>query len=369
MNEPSLRDDQTGGIAPSASDSVRTRANLDVKKRAPLRVVGLDAVRGLCAIGVACYHTTYWSDGPHLHGMGLYGVYVFFVLSGASLFIAYGQKLWTTDALLGFLGNRLFRLLPLMAVVALLVGVRYGDWTKTWLTASMLFGFGNPGSMSAVTGAWSLGIEFVFYLVFPVLCALAQHRHWWIVMLLLLVSQRLYIEAVLGNGSLADHWENYTQPLSFASFFFAGCSIGRALLEGRLERMMGWSPVIWWATCLVALAVVGFYPAMNEREILLGSVAVGMTLLTYLIVFAATMLRGGEFFKRCAQFLGDISYGTYLLHPLVWIAVDGYSRRFLESVTARRATCVLLAVGLAWLSNRYFEMPIRDFGRRWLARR
>lgn len=303
--------------------------------------------------------------------MGLYGVYVFFVLSGASLQLVYGDKLGAPGSLVEFLANRLFRLVPLMLLVALLVGLRQGPEaiTKTWLTASLLLGFANPGATLTVTGAWSLGIEFVFYLVFPLLCALTRHRTWWITALVLFVSQRLYIEQVLGLTGLVAGWAAYTQPLSFASFFFVGCCIGRAWHESHLARLSGGPQAVWWSLFVVALAAIAFIPAPSPETLLLGIPAIAMTLLTWFVVLAACLLRGGAVFRGVSQFLGDISYGTYLLHPLVWSALERYGQALIGDVVLRRVLCVMLVVGLALLSNRYFEMPIRRLGRRFVDAR
>src|SRR4051794_32821994 len=49
------------------------------------RVLGWDLLRGLCALTVATYHMLLWLDIAELPALGTYGVYLFFVLSGASL--------------------------------------------------------------------------------------------------------------------------------------------------------------------------------------------------------------------------------------------------------------------------------------------
>jgi peptidoglycan/LPS O-acetylase OafA/YrhL len=51
------------------------------------RVLGWDLLRGLCALTVASYHLLYWLGLAELPALGTYGVYLFIVLSGASLAI------------------------------------------------------------------------------------------------------------------------------------------------------------------------------------------------------------------------------------------------------------------------------------------
>ena len=56
------------------------------------RIESLDLLRGLCAIGVACYHVLSWAELATIHNLGLYGVYTFFLLSGASMTVAYAPR-------------------------------------------------------------------------------------------------------------------------------------------------------------------------------------------------------------------------------------------------------------------------------------
>ena len=63
--------------------------------------------------------------------------------------------------------------------------------------------------------------------------------------------------------------------------------------------------------------------------------------------------------------LGRCSYGIYLFHlPLLY-----FSDAFFQGSLASRALFVCLTVFLAWLSWRYFETPIRLYGRMRLKRR
>ncbi len=55
----------------------------------PGRVLGWDLLRGICALGVASYHLMAWQKLADIHSIGFYGVYLFFVLSGASLTLNY----------------------------------------------------------------------------------------------------------------------------------------------------------------------------------------------------------------------------------------------------------------------------------------
>ena len=66
------------------------------------------------------------------------------------------------------------------------------------------------------------------------------------------------------------------------------------------------------------------------------------------------------------EFFGEISYGLYLYHLLVfrgfdWLLNNGVIRRLqidlLLGLTIRFLICGGIAVGIAWLSRRYLEEP------------
>lgn len=212
------------------------------------RVLGFDLLRGICAIGIAYYHVLHYLNAPgiKLYSVGLYGVYIFFILSGASLYIAYADKIRAGYDLRKFIGQRFFRIVPLFALAVLvrplfvshgLAGYTAEFFRDAVLNITLAFGLGNPAQLSIVTGGWSLGIEFVFYLIFPVILAFVSGSLFSNMVLLALISwlQMLFVgRYITGPGSL-QHWEAYTQFLSFAAYFVGGCVIGKIVLDNKKE--------------------------------------------------------------------------------------------------------------------------------------
>jgi peptidoglycan/LPS O-acetylase OafA/YrhL len=132
------------------------------------RIESLDLLRGLCAIGVACYHVMSWLGVATVHDLGLYGVYLFFLLSGASMTIAYARRFADGYPVTSYLALRYIRLAPLYVLAATYVAIvdlrslytlpqLVGRWL---LNVTFLFGVANPGDTSLIVGGWSLGIEF-----------------------------------------------------------------------------------------------------------------------------------------------------------------------------------------------------------------
>ena len=335
------------------------------------RVAGFDLLRGICAIAVLVYHVLAWNDWAHLYNWGTYGVYIFFVLSGASMYVAYSERFAKGYSIAKFLALRLIRLLPLylMAMVLALAikfmrsGADLSTIGMAYLNAFLLFGLGNPGSTSQVTGGWSIGIEFVFYLVFPVLLALVSGKRWLWVLLVAFTSQHVFINTVLHGATLVESWSIYTQFLAFGFYFAAGCAIGRAMQEGWLRASWLGAPLL-----VGALAVLALTSQATSEASLTGLLGILLSLLAVTAVASSATLQfrfGGH---RLADLLGKSSYGVYILHPLI----GGTLKTVAKSIPMHPATIlgltVVMTVVLALLVERYLEQPAQRYLKARLAR-
>lgn len=202
----------------------------------------LDLIRGLAALGVVIYHYLSWSMDIHIQSLGTFSVYLFFVLSGLTMMMVYGPRFATgisPETIKEFFVNRVARLLPLLAAIAFLSFVYQSfvasEGSVPWregalralLTGTSLFSLQLPGYLSNTTGAWSLGIETVFYLLFPIIAvgAMNASRVTLAAIVFALVAAQhaglyLYSDLVAKDATL--HWNYYTTPLTFAPFFALG---------------------------------------------------------------------------------------------------------------------------------------------------
>jgi exopolysaccharide production protein ExoZ len=321
----------------------------------PGRIHGFDFLRGICAIVVAVYHMLHWSDIANLHAWALFGVYIFFVLSGASLVLAYRDRFDRGFPASTFLALRVARIAPLfvLTVTAYLAM----NWPPSWnyaltsiINVPLLFGMGNPGLTSQVTGGWSLGIEFVFYLMFPLMLSVAacSGRLW--IALLLAVSQLVFINVVLDGKTLESAWSAYTQPLAFVAYFYSGCLIGLAVLDGvRPHRLL------FAVTLLGILAGSG----ATAAETLTGLRGMVLFSLAIAVVYFSAGLTFGAWRRGIAAFLGDTSYGVYLLHPLVFLVV----RKLGLPTPYAIAVTLVATLAAAYASHRLYEEPIRNWAK------
>jgi peptidoglycan/LPS O-acetylase OafA/YrhL len=344
----------------------------------------LDGLRGLLALGVFFTHSLsfhYWSvsgrwDVPPSHfyaQLAIAPVAMFFIITGF---------LFWTKAQNGSLGNlgvyfvhRIRRLFPaylfslfvVVVVVAALtdfeIRVSLGSLLKSFV-AYLSFSLIPGPPLNGLNGAalinanvfWSLRVEWMFYIILPVLALLARTK--WNQLLLLLLSIVLYfllpvlrvrMPMIKGLGTLL-YFDFY-----FLSYFLLGMLISFLKKRYQLESFAR-SPLATIAAVLAVVVLFGIVPA--EAGLLVGTV-LGLPLL--LIVF------GNSFFgllrTKPLVLLGQISYSTYLLHGVVLFVVNkllpakiklGMTPTMFWAVTALNG---IIVVALSSFSYRYFEAP------------
>jgi peptidoglycan/LPS O-acetylase OafA/YrhL len=149
----------------------------------------LDGVRAIAILLVFTAHPAYEHFWPALHGPN--GVTIFFVLSGF-LITTLALREEARDGWLdlkGFYIRRICRIYPLYVVVlalycVLILGLGMESARKTlFLDELPYYALGLPehglfvhGVIAPFDGAWSLGIEEKFYLLWPVLLVATARR-------------------------------------------------------------------------------------------------------------------------------------------------------------------------------------------------
>jgi peptidoglycan/LPS O-acetylase OafA/YrhL len=310
---------------------------------------------------------------------------MFFVLSGASLAYTYGGITRARD-MGAFLLTRWLRLAPLYlllcGVFVAFLSVRNGELVdglplRLALNASFAFGLHDPTIWALLVGGWSLGIEFVYYLAFPLLLAALSRAAWCAAVALALgVLQWAWIHHTAGSDAgYAASAVAYHQVPAFAAYFFGGCVIG----HWRRTRFLSLAPsagmAVWVATAGLLLAL---NPARAGDE-LLGPRGAALFGLCFAAVFVSGQVSLADRAARVAGWLGDITYGCYLLHPMLffgfaWFVLPRFGITEIEALPPAARWGVLggvLALSClgAAASERWFEAPLRRWGKRMLGQR
>jgi peptidoglycan/LPS O-acetylase OafA/YrhL len=352
----------------------------------------LDGLRALAVVGVICYH-----GGLAWAGGGFLGVDAFFVLSGyliTTLLLTEWRSSsvgteWNATGridLKAFWARRARRLLPALllvlgavAVYAVLVAAPgelrtiradgiaslfyIANWRFIWSGASYFAQFGAP---SPLRHFWSLAIEEQFYLLWP------------LIVFGILRWRRGSIRALAGFatvaaiGSAVLMWTMYVPGQDPSRVYYGTDTRASSLLVGALLGMlMLRRPVVegtanrWilHGAGIVAAVVLGYWwsTATEHSDWLYRGGFVIAAVLVAVVIASITQPKYGPLGHVLAlkplRFIGLISYGLYLWHWPVFIALsptrvplDGY---------ALFAVRVAATLTIATVSYYLIEMPIR----------
>ncbi len=335
----------------------------------------LDGLRGLLALSVAAYHFSGWT---HVFGrgtpassavavLGIYGVEGFFIISGFCFFHLYGETGLDARGLRGFHLKRYLRIAPLyyVALVLNVVGAQpVGPltWTRALENLTLTFGLFHPNH-ARVLGGWSIGIEYVFYLVFPLLVWLVRRRSvLYAVTLALMALAVVHGISAPVSESIWVRFDRYVEVPNHAFLFLWGGVI--ADLRRRVSARVSSAGLFFGLTTLVLLCAAGQPPFQDHFDVMAGWPRVGLLVACFVMVLLVALHAPSEgLLQRALGWLGDHSYAVYLLHPLaVSLAL------WLVPVERSPRGVFALAMGLtlvfAALSRALVERPAIALGKR-----
>ncbi len=336
----------------------------------------LEGLRAVAVVLVLAYHARV----PGFGG-GFVGVDVFFVLSG---FLITGLLLRElrqsgTISLPAFYARRARRLLPaalfvlfvtLVASVILLPPLQVGDVggdvaAAALYVSNLRFGlqatdyFQAAQAPSPVLHYWSLGVEEQFYVFWPAILLLVGHgaarigRR--IGLAVIAISAASLLLAVWLTG-VDQPWAFYLLP---TRAWELGLGAILAVGAGRLSAIPGWLAITlgWAGLGLVVLSgvVLGVDTPFPGTAALLPTI--GSALVIAAGVWAVPRGAGNLLGMAVPRFLGRISYSLYLWHwPLLILpeAAIGHPLPWWA-----RGSLVVVAIGLAAVTQRWVEDPLR----------
>jgi peptidoglycan/LPS O-acetylase OafA/YrhL len=338
-------------------------------------MASLDGVRAVSVLAVMSYHA---GGGAWSSLNGGRGVEVFFLLSGyliTTLCLREEARRGRVD-IRAFFVRRVFRILPLfflvlgsytVLVLALHIDGRrhafahalpyYAGYLEEW----PVFHAGPQGLPFGV--AWSLGIEEKFYVVWPLLAFWLLRKRagrGWIAVLTAVCFTTVATIHPLGVGQMVVHY----------SAILLGCALALLLHNPHCwERISPLQRREVLPIGLVVVAILWLVPMPDLAPFVPVPSQLGF-LLPVLVVFCALVMAGESADAKVPRLLlkvGQLSYGIYLTHQLVFQAIG----RVLPDSTGSTAALVELTVGLpvtmvlCAVLNATVERPLILWGRRW----
>jgi peptidoglycan/LPS O-acetylase OafA/YrhL len=339
------------------------------------RLHGLDYLRGLCAFGIMIYHYASWSFGEQsahsfLGRIGIYGVVIFYILSGQTLSHIYASKLQLNAShLITFYKKRILRIYPLLwlaTILSIILSKHSPKANDLLLNLTGLFGLVKWDTYFA-TGAWSIGNELVFYLTFPLLVFLLTRCRigfGFVTLLIIGIFTYFAFHIIQPSLPLSSQWHQYTNPLNQIVFFLGGIVLGH-LFQPALVKT--------WHSLLLGLIGLCLFLCIpiegNSIALVTGQHRFLFSLSCFFLCFSFSgTKRAATIIDKPLALLGQASYSLYLLHPLVYAVVKAAF-----TIAAKRGLSlpVILPMHIAipasliisYISYAYFEQFFINLGR------
>lgn len=337
-----------------------------VQNIAKSRLPGLDYLRGLAAFGIMAYHYSSWNFGEQsassfLGRVGIYGVAIFYVLSGLTLSYIYSNRLRLKSGdLRDFYRKRFFRIFPLLwlaTLLSILLSKRIPNVVDVILNLTGFFGLVKWDTYFA-TGAWSIGNELCFYLAFPLLVFLSDKSRVGLASFAFLVCASFSyfaFEALKLTVPLSAQWHTYTNPMNQFLFFFGGVILGKFISPtdtGTLQRVI---------LGVVATAAFALFPISdNTLQLVVGTNRLIFAGICFLLCYCFfSTAHAPAFLDQPLSRLGKVSYSLYLLHPLVHAVTKAVASMVARHVAVPSIYVMIAAMALSmvasYFSYQYFE--------------
>lgn len=314
----------------------------------------LDGLRGLAALIVVVSHGANAGLLPGVlgQGFGQQGVALFYVLSGFLMARLYLPRPPDRAALGAYAAARIARVLPLFYAVLLASAALLLAAGPDIYQIGGAQGFAAHALLVQGSGRvlWSVPLEMQFYVLFALLWW-AAGRGWLAWGLAGLVLLQIAALALTFAVSAALSREVNVHALPFWLHFFT-CGIAAALLRPR--HVPGW--LVAGALLLAPLMLpearraLGWWVGPNFAD----PVTAGAPVLLFVLVLWRRDLFG-VLARPPLRFLGRISFGIYLLHYPLLLAVPALGLDGLAGF----AVVALLSVAVAAASFHGFEAPLQ----------
>lgn len=343
------------------------------------KIPALTSLRFFAALHVVLFHTAAFSF-PILFAIplmrdfvsvGYVAVGFFFLLSGYILSYVYlqsGKPIHTQR----FYQSRIARIYPLY-LMTLVVDTpnlflarlhTYGlhsailKTSITFLSNLVMVQAWVPRLRGIDDPNWSLCVEAVFYLIFPIVgVVLWKMPRRTLIPGLVLIW--LAVEAFLCYHSARHHSQViFYNPLFHIPTFLMGMLVARIQISSKAEKTNQGRTRIWLLSlaAILMVAAIPFLLKILPMEDIRTSMLVPLFAVLILIFSAERYPFSGILNANVMVLLGEASYGLYLIHIPVyhlWIALHW------DTIQVLYPVYLALSITLSVVSFRYFETPTR----------
>lgn len=334
----------------------------------------LTVIRYVAALMVVVHHMIFLRElGPghfayEVNRSGFSGVTLFFILSGIVLSMSYHDRIKSGGSVLAFYWARLTRIVPLWFLVSLPLFVRTGfsgehllpyvTFTQAWATEDAVV-------WAYLAVAWTLSVEMLFYLVFPLLAIIAKFLARWklagpvllLVGLSIAIGGALYYELRGAAGELKGEFGHYRMLYHFPPMrlgdFITGIGLFYLFKDFKVLRHG------WWAYIALGFAATIAVIYQTDEELWAWDAAfIGpLGLLLFGLLCAPSSLT--ERTPKLLILLGEASFALYLIHQ--FYVIPNFQNLYgpaKDNMLAAGITITVIATCLSIGLFMAFERPV-----------
>lgn len=289
------------------------------------RLDGLEVLRGLAASAVVFFHVWalagFSNKSAFLDAVAPYlskTVQLFFCISAFSLLYGYEKNFFDEFTMKRFFLRRIFRIVPLFYTMIIIYGIftfivyktKFDLWTYL-LNFSFTFSLVPTKQESIVWGGWSLGIEWIFYISFPLYVYITKNRLALLITTLAFSIISIKFSVLTKDVVSASPTIDYYNFVKQFMYFLVGAIVYRLLPVIELfKNNHKWINKI---EILYISFTILLFPLFNKflaNELI---VAIFAFMMTIWAVIGFSRI----FNNKITRLLGKFSYGLYLLNGIV----------------------------------------------------
>jgi peptidoglycan/LPS O-acetylase OafA/YrhL len=273
------------------------------------------------------------------------------------------QERFSVGAMLDYATARFGRVYPLFAVVVLIASVLsyfpprvpFGFQSNDLLPHLFLFGDGFT--------VWTISVEFQFYAIFVVIWVITSYiedKTWGLALLAGIFTASIFMANIYSNSESSIDIRRYLHLFigGVALAFCLGSNVHFYIVRGARAAL----PILLTYYFVAFFAIPLMYPQGLVYSDLFTIAACASLVAAVIIAQDSSVAK----LLGCSPlvWLGEISFGVYLLHRIVQWLIARFE--FLEeNPLVRIALTIALTLIAAQLANAFIEKPSRDIVRRW----
>jgi peptidoglycan/LPS O-acetylase OafA/YrhL len=339
-----------------------------------MRLEQITFTRFLAAIAIVVYH--YGRDiFPFNNGAIAFiferanvGVSYFFILSGFVMIIAYGDK--SEINTFEYLKSRFARIYPvyllaLLAMVIYYIGIEEPiDYKGLLLNLFTLQAWVPGKAMSVNSPGWSLAVEFFFYISFPFLFNSIYKKTEFKNLVFPVIAFWAFSQFIFNLAVTSDFYQGFPSMSYDLLYFFPLMHLNEFLIGNLaglffIKIIKGKNRNYDWIILIISLAIL-----FTLKNPLCFNLHNGLLAVLFVPFIIFVSLNNGLLAAisnlKLFTFLGEISYGIYILQvPVFILAGILFTRLHIDDKLVKFYLSVVILLFTSGISYVFIEAPLR----------